>query len=232
MHGQCCSSTRGMGTVWCWLVRLGCFAGQGRERVGLQQTHTCALLPVMPCWPSTTAHAFLNPCFQQASGLSSSLLALARPFACNSPSQTHPSSTCESQSFMTPFPNPTHPHTSTPPHTHTQVSGKPIKFVGTGETMDALEPFYPERMASRVLGMGDVLTLYEKAEQVCVLPWAVGLWWALWPVACGCRGVNWCANQSAWPVACWGWATCSRRNGKARRGWNGCLAARFNSRGL
>lgn len=39
------------------------------------------------------------------------------------------------------------------------VSGKPIKFVGTGETMDALEPFYPERLAGRILGMGDVLTL-------------------------------------------------------------------------
>eukprot|EP00198_Chlamydomonas_reinhardtii_P007983 XP_001697320.1 chloroplast SRP54 subunit of signal recognition particle [Chlamydomonas reinhardtii] len=45
-----------------------------------------------------------------------------------------------------------------------EVSGKPIKFVGVGEKMEALEPFYPERMASRILGMGDVLTLYEKAE--------------------------------------------------------------------
>lgn len=44
------------------------------------------------------------------------------------------------------------------------MSGKPIKFVGVGEKMEALEPFYPERMASRILGMGDVLTLYEKAE--------------------------------------------------------------------
>lgn len=39
------------------------------------------------------------------------------------------------------------------------VSGKPIKFVGTGESMDELEPFYPDRLAGRVLGMGDVLTL-------------------------------------------------------------------------
>lgn len=46
-----------------------------------------------------------------------------------------------------------------------EVSGKPIKFVGTGEKMDALEPFYPERMASRILGMGDVVTLVEKAEE-------------------------------------------------------------------
>uniref|UniRef100_A0A6U2HSU7 signal-recognition-particle GTPase n=1 Tax=Chlamydomonas euryale TaxID=1486919 RepID=A0A6U2HSU7_9CHLO len=45
-----------------------------------------------------------------------------------------------------------------------EVSGKPIKFVGVGERMTALEPFYPERMASRILGMGDVLSLYEKAE--------------------------------------------------------------------
>lgn len=45
-----------------------------------------------------------------------------------------------------------------------EVSGKPVKFVGVGEKMEALEPFYPERMASRILGMGDVLTLYEKAE--------------------------------------------------------------------
>lgn len=46
-----------------------------------------------------------------------------------------------------------------------EVSGAPIKFVGTGETMDALEPFYPERMANRILGMGDMLTLYEKAQE-------------------------------------------------------------------
>lgn len=47
-----------------------------------------------------------------------------------------------------------------------EVSGRPIKFVGTGEKMEALEPFYPERMSSRILGMGDMLTLYEKAESV------------------------------------------------------------------
>ena len=45
------------------------------------------------------------------------------------------------------------------------VTGKPIKFIGTGEKMDAIEPFHPDRMASRILGMGDVLTLIEKAEQ-------------------------------------------------------------------
>jgi signal recognition particle subunit SRP54 len=45
------------------------------------------------------------------------------------------------------------------------VTGKPIKFVGLGEKTDALEPFHPERMASRILGMGDVLTLIEKAAQ-------------------------------------------------------------------
>ena len=44
------------------------------------------------------------------------------------------------------------------------VTGKPIKFVGVSEKMDGLEPFHPERMASRILGMGDVLTLIEKAE--------------------------------------------------------------------
>jgi len=44
------------------------------------------------------------------------------------------------------------------------VVGKPIRFVGTGEKPEALEPFLPERMASRILGMGDVLTLIEKAE--------------------------------------------------------------------
>lgn len=43
------------------------------------------------------------------------------------------------------------------------VSGKPIKFVGTGETTDDLEPFYPDRMASRILGMGDIVSLVEKA---------------------------------------------------------------------
>ncbi len=44
------------------------------------------------------------------------------------------------------------------------VTGKPIKFVGTSEKMDGLEPFYPDRMASRILGMGDVLSLIEKAQ--------------------------------------------------------------------
>ncbi|MFY9174136.1 MAG: signal recognition particle protein [Peptococcia bacterium] len=45
------------------------------------------------------------------------------------------------------------------------VTGTPIKFVGMGEKLDALEPFYPERMSSRILGMGDVLTLIEKAQE-------------------------------------------------------------------
>ena len=46
-----------------------------------------------------------------------------------------------------------------------KVTGKPIKFVGMGEKFDALEPFHPERMASRILGMGDMLTLIEKAQE-------------------------------------------------------------------
>jgi signal recognition particle subunit SRP54 len=46
------------------------------------------------------------------------------------------------------------------------VTGQPIKFVGTGEKVDALEPFYPDRLAGRILGMGDVLSLIEKAEKV------------------------------------------------------------------
>jgi signal recognition particle subunit SRP54 len=46
------------------------------------------------------------------------------------------------------------------------VTGVPIKFVGTGEHLDDLEPFHPERMVSRILGLGDVLTLIEKAEAV------------------------------------------------------------------
>lgn len=45
------------------------------------------------------------------------------------------------------------------------ITGKPIKFAGIGEKLDAIEVFHPERMASRILGMGDVLTLIEKAEQ-------------------------------------------------------------------
>ena len=44
------------------------------------------------------------------------------------------------------------------------VTGKPIKFASTGEKLDALEVFHPDRMASRILGMGDVLTLIERAE--------------------------------------------------------------------
>ena len=46
-----------------------------------------------------------------------------------------------------------------------QVTGKPIKFSGTGEKLDDIEPFHPGRMASRILGMGDVLTLIEKAQE-------------------------------------------------------------------
>lgn len=45
------------------------------------------------------------------------------------------------------------------------VTGKPIKFIGTGEKLEALEPFFPDRMSSRILGMGDILTLIEKAEE-------------------------------------------------------------------
>ncbi|MEA4972781.1 MAG: signal recognition particle protein [Candidatus Metalachnospira sp.] len=45
------------------------------------------------------------------------------------------------------------------------VTGKPIKYIGMGEKMEDLEPFYPDRMASRILGMGDVLSLIEKAQQ-------------------------------------------------------------------
>ncbi|KAK8938718.1 hypothetical protein KSP39_PZI011449 [Platanthera zijinensis] len=47
-----------------------------------------------------------------------------------------------------------------------EVSGKPIKLVGRGERMEDLEPFYPDRMAGRILGMGDVLTFVEKAQEV------------------------------------------------------------------
>lgn len=46
-----------------------------------------------------------------------------------------------------------------------QITGKPIKFLGTGEKTDALEPFYPDRVASRILGMGDILSLVEEAER-------------------------------------------------------------------
>lgn len=46
-----------------------------------------------------------------------------------------------------------------------RISGQPIKFIGVGEKVDALQPFYPDRMASRILGMGDVLTLVERAQE-------------------------------------------------------------------
>lgn len=45
------------------------------------------------------------------------------------------------------------------------ITGKPIKFIGTGETLSGIEPFYPDRMASRILGMGDVVSLVEKAQE-------------------------------------------------------------------
>src|SRR5262249_34574004 len=47
-----------------------------------------------------------------------------------------------------------------------QVTGRPIAFVGVGEKSDALEPFHPDRLAARILGMGDVLSLVEKAQAV------------------------------------------------------------------
>lgn len=46
-----------------------------------------------------------------------------------------------------------------------KVTGKPVKFMGMGEKLDALEPFHPERMASRILGMGDMMSLIEKAQE-------------------------------------------------------------------
>ncbi|MBW4466229.1 MAG: signal recognition particle protein [Pegethrix bostrychoides GSE-TBD4-15B] len=46
-----------------------------------------------------------------------------------------------------------------------RISGQPIKFIGVGEKVEALQPFYPDRMAQRILGMGDVLTLVEKAQE-------------------------------------------------------------------
>jgi signal recognition particle subunit SRP54 len=46
-----------------------------------------------------------------------------------------------------------------------EVTGKPIKFIGVGEKIDMLEPYFPERIASRILGMGDVLSFIEKAQQ-------------------------------------------------------------------
>ncbi|MBA7711757.1 Signal recognition particle protein [subsurface metagenome] len=44
------------------------------------------------------------------------------------------------------------------------ITGRPIKYIGTGEKLDALEPFFPERIASRILGMGDMVSLVEKAR--------------------------------------------------------------------
>lgn len=55
------------------------------------------------------------------------------------------------------------------------VTGKPIKFIGVGEKVDFLEPFHPERMASRILGMGDVVTLVEKAQEAVDLESALEL---------------------------------------------------------
>jgi len=46
------------------------------------------------------------------------------------------------------------------------ITNKPIKFIGVGEQLNALEPFHPDRMSSRILGMGDVLTMIEKAQDV------------------------------------------------------------------
>ncbi len=56
-----------------------------------------------------------------------------------------------------------------------EVTGVPIKFVGVGEKVDALEPFHPDRMASRILGMGDILSLVERAEQAVSVEQATAL---------------------------------------------------------
>ncbi|MNS41857.1 Signal recognition particle protein [compost metagenome] len=56
-----------------------------------------------------------------------------------------------------------------------QVTGKPIKFIGVSEKMDGLDPFHPERIATRILGMGDVLTLIEKAQETITLEEAKAL---------------------------------------------------------
>ncbi len=55
------------------------------------------------------------------------------------------------------------------------VTGIPIKFISTGEKLDALEPFYPERLATRILGMGDMMSLIEKAEQTIDKDTALGM---------------------------------------------------------
>jgi len=56
-----------------------------------------------------------------------------------------------------------------------KVTGKPIKFVGMGEKVDELEPFHPDRMASRILGMGDILTVIDKAQQAITEEDAIAL---------------------------------------------------------
>lgn len=55
------------------------------------------------------------------------------------------------------------------------VTGKPVKFIGAGERIEALEPFHPERMASRILGMGDIVSLVEKAQEAVNIKEAVKL---------------------------------------------------------
>jgi signal recognition particle subunit SRP54 len=55
------------------------------------------------------------------------------------------------------------------------ITGKPVKFVGVGEKLDGLEPFHPERIASRILGMGDVVTLVEKAQKTMEVSEALAL---------------------------------------------------------
>ena len=87
----------------------------------------------------------------------------------------------------------------------THVTGVPIKFIGVGERTDALEPFYPDRLASRILGMGDVLSLVEKARQTVDEKQAKEMERRYAPPA------------STWRTSCsssraskrWAWATCS-----------------------
>lgn len=67
------------------------------------------------------------------------------------------------------------------------MSGKPIKFTGIGEKLEALEVFYPDRMAQRILGMGDVLTLVEKVRRVSRIVSGLRLLvYAVRPLGCSC----------------------------------------------
>lgn len=99
------------------------------------------------------------------------------------------------------------------------VTGRPVKFVGMGEKLDALEPFHPDRMASRILGMGDILSLIEKIQSTTDLAKALEMEKKLRKDdSRSSSSWNKCSRskKGRWKLF-WGYPRCERHQPKAER---------------